>query len=382
MLSLKPIIQDLEDLYISNKHSVLCRLVLKVKDCNSTNIAAQLAFLPKVYIRLVLYDGDCIIGEAVGRGSAVIRSSTLFIDDAKRMASKNRYILEATVESDEKILAQSRLLNSTLISKSAKKIEESKKLLGQTLPPSNEDRWKLRIICTEPGSVIIAKDTDKKDSQRALKESWETHQPGRSQIAKEIRESYVKSVDTGLIAPVIFTLPQGEVKPWTVIQDDTAPLLLLFSENQKISHELLIEPTGRTSERDEDRVVYQGRVLNTAAPVLIGAEQIQKACEHQISRIDEFQKLTQDVRLARLSEKEMRQNFKRIQAESVDLKQKEVESWVKVDEANRDAYRKRILREHDEILAAQEAATRAQEQLNDQQAEDLAPKKKGKKGAL
>ena len=46
-------------------------------------------------------------------------------------------------------------------------------------------KWTLRVFSTD--TLALAKDTDKEDRERALKASWETTEPGRSEKAKRSR---------------------------------------------------------------------------------------------------------------------------------------------------------------------------------------------------
>lgn len=45
--------------------------------------------------------------------------------------------------------------------------------------------WQVRVFASE--TVAICKDTDKEDKENALKESWETEDPGRAEKAKSSR---------------------------------------------------------------------------------------------------------------------------------------------------------------------------------------------------
>lgn len=47
----------------------------------------------------------------------------------------------------------------------------------------------MRVFSSD--TVAIVKDTDKEDREKALKQSWETSEPGRVEKAKKSRERYL-----------------------------------------------------------------------------------------------------------------------------------------------------------------------------------------------
>ncbi len=49
--------------------------------------------------------------------------------------------------------------------------------------------WYVKIYSNE--TLILIKDTDKEDRERALKLSWETNEPGRAEKAKKSREKFL-----------------------------------------------------------------------------------------------------------------------------------------------------------------------------------------------
>ena len=50
-------------------------------------------------------------------------------------------------------------------------------------------KWTLRVFSTD--TLALAKDTDKEDKEKALKASWETTEPGRSDKAKKSRQRFL-----------------------------------------------------------------------------------------------------------------------------------------------------------------------------------------------
>jgi hypothetical protein len=103
--------------------------------------------------------------------------------------------------------------------------------------------WKLRLISTDTASLAVAKDTEKEDRYKLIKDSWESAQPGRATKARESRDQYLKQVETGAIKPVVMVPPSAEpmtskmkmrsnlniakgyevvYKPWTILKDTGA----------------------------------------------------------------------------------------------------------------------------------------------------------------
>ncbi|KAJ1560371.1 hypothetical protein HK405_007341, partial [Cladochytrium tenue] len=108
--------------------------------------------------------------------------------------------------------------------------------------------WRLRVFLSDPSVLTIAKDTEKEDRYKMIKDSWEATQPGRAARAREAREAYLKQLESGAVKPVAFLVPpaaesinstertamrklaKGEpvvvrasdlvCKPWTIIKED------------------------------------------------------------------------------------------------------------------------------------------------------------------
>ena len=92
---------------------------------------------------------------------------------------------------------------------------------------STDPFWKLRLISTDIASLVVAKDTEKDDRYKAIKELWEISQPGRAARAKEVRDFYLKQTELGTLEPHTFGVipPKGVVcKPWTILNQN--PLYL------------------------------------------------------------------------------------------------------------------------------------------------------------
>ncbi|KAJ3025851.1 UNVERIFIED_CONTAM: hypothetical protein HDU68_006577 [Siphonaria sp. JEL0065] len=77
-VSIKPITQDFEDSYIPNKHNILFRFVLKVKDAPENVASMQLSFsLPQAMLKLQVFDNDIEIASASGKGIVSLHTVSL-----------------------------------------------------------------------------------------------------------------------------------------------------------------------------------------------------------------------------------------------------------------------------------------------------------------
>ena len=50
-------------------------------------------------------------------------------------------------------------------------------------------QWNMKVFSSD--AIAVVKDTDKEDREKALKESWEKNEPGRSEKAKRSREVFL-----------------------------------------------------------------------------------------------------------------------------------------------------------------------------------------------
>ncbi|KAJ3076534.1 hypothetical protein HDU98_002522 [Podochytrium sp. JEL0797] len=77
-MSTKPITQDFEESYVQNKHNVLFRYVMKVKDAPENVASFQLTFsLPQVMIKLQVFDNDVEIASVSGKGIVSLHTVSL-----------------------------------------------------------------------------------------------------------------------------------------------------------------------------------------------------------------------------------------------------------------------------------------------------------------
>jgi hypothetical protein len=414
---------------------------LKVKDAPFTNASLHVSFLPNVVISLTLFDNDVEIASARGKGCATIRSVFMhLVEETKAVDKKaaqtapipppkHKYVLQAKIETSvEKFVASQETRPN---SRGPKPTSAKSKLkngtpgkLGTT--PQEDSKWKLRLVSTEPGAFQVAKDTEKEDHFRSIKESWETNSPGRLQSAREVREAYSKVMESGQISPIIISLDNINIKPWTVVKEN-APRIILNSEKVKrvMESNLEIKAAGsmadvkgetkvdvkpevkdvkvevkpevkevkpelkpdlkdaKPSEKDDGILIYKSVLVDRLKAQIMEPDHVQKSIQDQLTAIENAQNWIQDIRQLRLAEKETRAIEKRLQVECVENKQKEMESWWKIDINHRELYRQRVIKEEDELelklKAARDAATRVLEQESLAAGEDAALRKKGKK---
>ena len=78
-LSIKPIVQDFEDVYVPTKHNIIFRYIIRVKDASENNVSMQLSFnIPYVSLRLQLFDYDNEIFSEYGKGVITIHSVNFY----------------------------------------------------------------------------------------------------------------------------------------------------------------------------------------------------------------------------------------------------------------------------------------------------------------
>jgi hypothetical protein len=452
-LSVKPSIQDLEDSYHTNKHNILFRSHLKVRDAHMTNAFIHLAFLPNVMISLTLFDNDIEIANARGKGSATIRSVFLhLVEDSKAndtrknpatttipiLNQKHKYVLQAKAETNLEKLPNRPNTSGRPASISGKpgstKGKRSIAVAKIGTPPAAEDsKWKLRLIATEPGIILliigaffVTKDTEKEDLFRSIKDGWELSQPGRLQFARDVRESYSKLVESGQISPVTILVDDRIIKPWSIVKENS-PMTQITSEKEK--RVTVQEPTVETiksyqdlkeikdskdvkdtkdgvketkeakdtakeskeekdvkelKEKDEGVTVYKSLILKTAtAAKIMEVDHVHQSIQEVLAAIENGQKWYQEFKQLRICDKENRIAEKRMQNEVVDIKMKEMDFWLKIDLNLREQYRQRVLREAEELeiklKVAQEARVALEVQESLAAGEEAAKGKKGKK---
>lgn len=215
-----------------------------------------------------------------------------------------------------------------------------------------EPTWKLRIVSSDASSMIVSKDTEKEDRYRAIKESWESTQPGRLLRANEVREFYLRSVENKSIQPIFITSNIGsdiKYKPWKRINS---------------------RPSTSESERSNPPTEI------TKIPYLDEAEWAKIQSERE-SRLKSALEEIASLRSNRKNEKDIRISENKLK-DMLSALSTEFEAYFNIDLGKRTEYRSRVLLEAEEVAKSKEAAKNA-ELASAGLVEDGDKKKKGKK---
>ncbi|KAJ3309415.1 hypothetical protein HDV04_006156 [Boothiomyces sp. JEL0838] len=268
IISTKMNIQDFTEPYVPNKHHILFRSVLKVKDAPINNLSLQVSFsMQSIWIKVILFDNDVEICAVQGKGMATINNVLLYQaeepipvkpskDDKKGPAAsappvlpKHKYVLQATIleseidrlnhistnSSNEANRPTSRSSKGGSAASKKKKVPSASATAGQpptpsvpviagvqpqgvAVPTELEFLWTLRLISTDTANVIVLKDTEKEDRYKSIKESWEAAAPGRMNRARDNRETYLKQSDLGHIHQVNIILDDKVNRPWNILK--------------------------------------------------------------------------------------------------------------------------------------------------------------------
>ena len=238
-------------------------------------------------------------------------------------------------------------------------------------PSSEESHWRLRLVSTDPATLTATKDTEKEDLFKAIKESWDQHAPGRMNMSRESRDMYLKQLEQGQVPSVSVPLNSNLLKPWSIIKESPPKVMLVPQTPLKSSR-----PSTQEGEDKVENYNFKNIVVpqELPVPVVLTPEQISQSQSIQTSRIELFQSQHAQLKASRVSNKESRANEKRLQIELLENKLKELENWQKIDLNRRELYRARMAREMDEmnakIKAAQEAANKLFEQMNEPSGEE------------
>jgi hypothetical protein len=241
-----------------------------------------------------------------------------------------------------------KLAKGSLTNVDAKPNSRSKTSSGKAKKKSVDDvKWRLRVTTVEPATIIVTKDTEKEDSFKALKESWEQHQPGRMSMSREIRDVYLKMVEAGNIQSFNMKTKSGITTPWSVVRDRPSLIQVINQRRPKtLSNIDIIDHFNASAVLVEER----------AKAIVSGIEELQKWQTEQANKVDDTQKIIQLARVNRQIEKERRQSEKKLLVELIEGKQKEMEIITKQDLVCREVYRQRIIKEAEEYSAKLKAA--------------------------
>lgn len=258
-----------------------------------------------------------------------------------------------------------------------------------------EFTWNLRIIATDNTTILVSKDTEKEDRYRAIKESWEVAAVGRMNRARELRENYLKGIESGSVKPVLIKFEDESLKPWTVIKQNSPKVMFRRDTELKVTEPRLTltqrllaqqnssNPFVTQENKDETNNVNANSVIEsvTEKPVVLNVGDFEQRAVNRSEKIQMHQERHTETVKTRISEKERRAAIKKKFVEIVETKLRELEFWEKFDQERREGYRQKLIAEAEEsnakLRAALDAASKAAEALEDEQSDKK--KKVGKK---
>lgn len=422
----KMTVQDFNEPYIPNKHNVLFRSVLKVKDAPIDNLSIQTTFTQSnVWLQLTLYDNDIEVFTQKGKGTVTLNGALLYLaeepipvklskDDKKSVAPvvapvtlpKHKYILEAYILPSEvdklsaaantRPASRGKLLTSAGKKKSKvssagtgpNQVLVSIPLVPSPVAPDAEFSWHLRLISTDSASIILTKDTEKDDRYRAIKENWETSSPGRMARAREQREQFVKQLDSGSLRPLRVEHRDTILKSWSLVKED-CPKALLVPEKceekiqktleEKSVYEQIPKPsvTAKTSRPPSGLMQVDASVEALSsltgvvvsggyAPVVLHSAELEDQAKSRKLTVQTFADSHAEMIKSRTGEKEKRSHHRKLLLDIVEQKLQEIEYLQKHDRERRDVYRAKYLAEKEE-----EAQTKAQANMDATRAAEM-----------
>ncbi|TPX58755.1 hypothetical protein SpCBS45565_g07927 [Spizellomyces sp. 'palustris'] len=252
----------------------------------------------------------------------------------------------------------------------------------RSVPTGNEPSWRLRIISTDTASLGVARDTEKEDRYRAIKDSWETAQPGRAARAREARDTYLKQVEAGIIRPIFITGVGGKdvpYKPWTIHGTMAAARLARRRESMRGSHSSMIRedtesetpppppssagqypqtsPSRRSTASPSRAASAESRLM--AKPHVLTPEEMTELQAERDSRQQEHERYQESVRKVRAEDREKRAHDRQLFVDKIEEKMKQVEGFKELDISRREAYRQKVIKEIEEAQAKARAAMEA-----------------------
>ncbi|KAI8821854.1 uncharacterized protein EV422DRAFT_619596 [Fimicolochytrium jonesii] len=242
--------------------------------------------------------------------------------------------------------------------------------------------WRLRLISTDTASLVVARDTEKEDRFRAVKDSWEAAQQGRAARAREARDSYLKQVEAGTVRPVVITGVGGEnvpYKPWTIHGTRAASRLAVRPRESKFGSSVsMARPSidnltsihsnegtpprlPGTSRPPSAPPSRPGTALTRPPRVLSQEEKAAREEERQMQH-REHEQYQDTVRKLRAQDREKRSHMRQMYLDKLEEKFKQIDALKETDLSRREVYRQKALREFQELqakaVAAMEAAAR------------------------
>ena len=425
--------------------------MIKVKDGQFNNVSINTTInLPGIWIRLQLFDNDVEIFSARGKSSVMCSSVVLHHsedappkpvggkDDKKGAAAaaaaaavtavpsaaKHKYVLQAMVDYHEssrqtlltalsgvEVRPNSRGGQKALTSSAKKKkpIPTTTPTTGQpttpvsttapTGPAEPECVWHLRFVSTDTASLAVAKDTEKEDRLKLIKDSWEANAPGRMARARELRETYLRSMEGGTIKPVTIDVGSSTtLKPWTILKTGSTKVTITAEKEKEdrqkrtgsiVNGGLADTGLGEFKEIPKSISVFFLKAvpdipLLPTPPHVVSQQESEQMLQHRKSLVSHSEELMSILRKLRSERREQRSATRKALIELVEAKVKEIEEMGKIDVPRRDAYKARTVKEYEEYLAKvkaiQDAILRAAELAAEQVAGDEPVDKKKKGG--
>ncbi|KAK2531414.1 Adgb [Columba guinea] len=367
--------KEIKEYYLPNDKHVMLRYSVKVRVSHIATVQVQTS-KPDVFIKVQVLDNEEEIVSVTGKGHAVIPAFYFLSNETvlSSHSSKTQISHSTKKESDT---VGSKKKSHTSVSKESKTslkpgslsvLEDESFLLEnfqnndgspQQPPASNKAYWTLRVV-TEQREVDVLdmkKDTGRVDEIKAMKQAWESAQPGRAIKAFQERMRFInKHAVRDSEEPTAGT--------------DTASLTPCSEEidspsTGKKASQATIEASSQTQQKKWEPIDLNPYMRKTRSESVLRNESIIQQQEiRKAEKINHFREL----RDMALEQREKEQNDRAL------LKQNIMEMYenlqASLDETRgrvhsiREAYRNKLLeaeRIKQEELAAQEAALQVEQ---------------------
>lgn len=394
-------IQDFSEDFVPNKHFILYRSLVKVKEGSILTSIQTLFSIPSVWIKMTLFHNDIEMCSVKGKGQATITNVMLHVSDepqASKQAKddkkgvqlqtstsqRHKYILQATISPTEfaklsNLVASGARLTTRLgkVQSAGKRKKVSTiaatspmkdgfkggKPIGDGAVPENnilnissygsiqsinynidlDMSCDIRFISAENSSIIFVKDTEKEDRYKQIKDSWEAANPGRLAKARELREVFVRAIENNAIIPPIID-PELNIKLWTITKD-RHPIARVFFDKKLNEGSDFKPPTSQTA-RDaiEEQYTYTGHAkiissIESDIHQILDASDFEKRTEQRLAKTQNASNSHKILVEQRSAMKELRAIERKKFIEIVEWKTREVEAWQKWDSERKEEYK-------------------------------------------
>ncbi|RMC12803.1 hypothetical protein DUI87_10328 [Hirundo rustica rustica] len=365
--------QQFKEYYIPNKEFLMFRYFVKVTAPHTATLQVQTS-KSDVFIKLQVLDNEKEITSVIGKGNAVIPVFNFWSNQS--LPSSHLKNLQSTPSSKKKGLETGRLKKGSHISSKDSKtssktdlvqevpvmktdesfhLENFENNVGSPQQPgdSNTPYWIFRIVSEqkEADFLEVKKDTRRVDEIRAMKEAWESAEPGRAVKAFQER---VRFINKHAVRDSEEPIPGA----------GTANLTPSSGETGKQAPQMAIDSRVRTQQKKWELIDLSPYMRRTRSESVLRNESIvQQQQIHKEEEINHFRQL----RTLALEQRQKEKN------DRILLKQNILEMYenlqASLDETRgrlysiREAYRNQLLeaeRRREEELAAQEAALKAE----------------------